>query len=196
MYIVQFLRALYSGWISAMSSTASVVFTFWAILVNPQNASLRRGLWLTSLICFFVAAYRAWAPLYRMANEVDREFNEIKVRLLLSPTEVSIARELQRLRDLLCKNSSLFNRADLRGFYMMWIAPLEVLFDAGALLPNPVALNFTGSDYRQMKEQIAKIDLRSASTDTKRLHLPTAIRRTFAKLKNALQRLKPHNISD
>jgi hypothetical protein len=167
MYIRDYLRAYLEDWVSLMSGGASVAFTFWAILTDPNNVNLRKGLWIVSALCFIVASYRVWsrehkevhrlqAETEKEINQIVREFNEIKANILLSTLEPVIAAELKRLKAFLHKYPGLLG-SNLGKFYETFIAPREIHLHYGA------SLDFKQAEYKQMKEQLAQIDLRSGT---------------------------------
>lgn len=51
MNIGEYLRAYGNDWRSLMSGAASIAFTFWAILIEPNSVNLRKALWVVSAIC-------------------------------------------------------------------------------------------------------------------------------------------------
>jgi hypothetical protein len=163
MHVRGYLSAYLKDWVSLMSGAASVAFTFWAILADPNNANLRKGLWIVSALCFLVGSYRVWAKehaeVLRLQTEAEKEinqivgeFNEIKANILLSTLEHVIAAELKRLRAFLHKYPGLLN-GELGEFYEIFIAPKEIHLHYGA------ALDFKQDEYQRMKEQLARIDL-------------------------------------
>ena len=164
MNIREYLRAFWNDWFSLMSGAASVIFTFWAVLAEPSNVNLRTGLWIVSALCFVVGSYRVWArehaEVHRLQaetekeiNQIVREFNEIKANILLSTLEPVIAAELKRLKAFIHKYPGLLG-SNLGEFYETFIAPREIHLHYGA------ELDFKQDEYKQMKEQLAQIDLR------------------------------------
>lgn len=85
------------------------------------------------------------------------EFEEIKANILFSTLAHVIGAELKRLKTFLHKHSFLLNRKDISDFYVNWIAPFEIHLEFGA------SLDLKQAQYEQMKEQLANIDLRSAT---------------------------------
>lgn len=82
------------------------------------------------------------------------EFEEIKANITLSTLAHVIAAELNRLKTLIHKHSFLLDRKDVNDFYASWIAPFEIHLEFGA------SLDIKQTQYEQMKEQLASIDLR------------------------------------
>jgi hypothetical protein len=163
MYIRDYLRAYVKDWISLMSGAASVAFTFWAIFTDPNNVNLRKGLWIVTALCFIIGSYRVWSKEHSEAhrlegetekeiNQIVREFTEIKTSILMSRLDEVIAAELKRLKAFLHKYPGLLS-SDLGKFYETFIAPKEVHLHYGT------SLNFEQAEYKQMKEQLAQIEL-------------------------------------
>ncbi len=149
-----------------MSSVASVAFTFWAVLTEPSSVNLRKGLWIISAFCFVIGSYRVWATEHRevqrlyaeaeeVANQIIREFEEIKTNILLSTLVPVIGTELKRLKECIHKYPGMLHRPDVRKFYKMFIVPKEIHLEHGA------SLDFTKAEYKRMKKQLGKISLRS-----------------------------------
>lgn len=83
------------------------------------------------------------------------EFEEIRTNIIFSTLTHVIARELKRLKIFLHKHSYLFTRNDVSNFYANWIAPYDIHLEFGG------SLDLKQTQYEQMKEQLANIDLRS-----------------------------------
>jgi len=167
MFIRDYLRAYLEDWISLMSGGASVIFTFWAILTDPNNGNLRRGLWSVSAVCFAIGSYRVWArehtEVHRLQAETEKElnriiqeFNEIKANILFSTLEDVLALELRKLKAFLHTYPGLLS-SDLGKFYETFIAPKEIHLHYGA------SLEFTQAEYKKMKEHLAQIELRTGT---------------------------------
>jgi hypothetical protein len=77
-----------------MSGGASVAFTFWAILTDPNNVNLKKGLWIISALCFVIASYRVWArehtEVHRLQAETRKENNQI-VREFNEPNHYALS---------------------------------------------------------------------------------------------------------
>jgi hypothetical protein len=168
MHIHEYLKAFWNDWVSLMSGAASVIFTFWAILTEPNNVNLRKGLWIVSALCFIVGSYRVWlkeraevqrlnAESQKEINQIVREFEEIKANILLSSLEPVIGAELKRLKAFIHKYPGLLNVGAISKFYETFIVPKEIHLQYGA------SLDFTQAEYKQMKEQLNQISLRSGT---------------------------------
>jgi hypothetical protein len=91
-----------------------------------------------------------------IAAKIISEFEEIRTNIIFSTLTHVIARELKRLKIFLHTHSYLLTRNDVGNFYASWIAPFEIHLEFGG------ALDLRQTQYEQMKEQLANIDLRSA----------------------------------
>lgn len=165
MYIREYLRAYWNDWISLMSGVASVGFTFWALLTEPTNVNLRKGLWVVSALCFVLGSYRVWAKervealrlqaeSEKEINQIIGEFEEIKANIILTTLEDVLAAELIKLKAFIHKYPGLLNIKEVLKFYETFIKPKEIHLHYGA------SLDFKQAEYQQMKEQLVHINLR------------------------------------
>lgn len=164
MHIGEYLKAYWSDWVSLMSGAASVILTFWATLSQPSNANLRKSLWIVSALCFVLGSYRVWVRKHleverfkaegeKEINQIVREFEEIKANILLTQLEPVIGAELKRLKTFIHKYPGFLKVNAVRKFYETFIASKEIHLHYGA------SLDFTQSEYREMKEQLSQISL-------------------------------------
>jgi uncharacterized protein YjbI with pentapeptide repeats len=88
-----------------------------------------------------------------IAVETISEFEEIRTNIIFSTLTHVIASDLKRLKTFLHRHSYLLTRSDVSNFYANWIAPFEIHLEFGA------SLDLRQTQYEQMKEQLANIDL-------------------------------------
>lgn len=170
-----FARKFLKVWIALMSGGVSVAFSFWAAYKEPSNTTLKYGLWVTAGICVVYSCYQLWAEEHKearywrevadeKANQVTREFQELRLRILTCRVDPLIGQHLLALRDFLFSHHHLLTRSDVLGFYKAWIAPKESALDIAVTLGRPVSLGLTQNEWEQMREQLSRIDLRTAMT--------------------------------
>ena len=59
--LAEFFTVLFHDWVALVSGIAGIVFSVWATLFSPSNAAVRQALWITFVLCLFLAAYRVWS---------------------------------------------------------------------------------------------------------------------------------------
>lgn len=96
-------------------------------------------------------------------DQMMSEFEAIRLQILASRADVIIGQHLYRLKNLLFKYPSLLARRDVLGFYQTWIAPYDTALEFAASFGRPVALSLTLAQWKQLKEDLLHINLRSAS---------------------------------
>jgi hypothetical protein len=73
MLIREFIKVLWDDWVALMSGIASIALAFWAAYFPPTDVVAGRTLlWLASVICFILAAYRIWSKEFKARQAAER----------------------------------------------------------------------------------------------------------------------------